>query len=70
MNFTPLKNFFDEDLRSSYCVGLNYTVRPGDDLLAIKVEEWLKADMVREGTASATEPAAGEAKVTGVGKVE
>jgi hypothetical protein len=28
MQFTPLQDFFCEELRSQYCVGLSYTVRP------------------------------------------
>lgn len=83
MNFTPLKDFTDEELRSAYCVGLNYTVKPRapnpsdpDDhgtpaektLLYAKVQQWLKDGKVRLGTADMS-PAA-EAKVRGAGAVK
>lgn len=67
MKFTPLKNFSDPDLRSEYLVGLNYTVHVGNDLLAAKVEQWIKVGRVREGTADGTTIAS--ARVNGVGIV-
>lgn len=83
MNFTPTKDFYDEDLRSSYQVGLNYTIRARpanpenlDDKgtpieetqLFKKVQQWLAEGKVRMGTA---DPVfiAGEAKVAGKGEV-
>lgn len=67
MDFTPLKDFTDEDLRSTYCVGLNYTVKPGNERLAAKVAEWAAKGLVRQGTAGTG--TAAEAKVTGRGTV-
>lgn len=65
MNFTPTQDFNDEDLRSSYIKGLNYTVRPGNDLLAAKVEQWIKDGKVRKGTADNSQPGAASMKGTG-----
>lgn len=65
--FTPLADFSDADLRSAYCVGLNYTLKPGNDALANKVEEWLAAGKVRLGAADGTK--AGNAKLSGTGTV-
>lgn len=67
MQFTPLGNFTDDELMSSYLVGLSYTVRPGDVLLAAKVPEWLKQGKVRLGAPDAKDTVA---RVTGAGKVE
>lgn len=66
MDFTPLKDFYDEDLRSCYCVGLNYRVRPGDAVLIQKLPQWVEAGMVRPGTADAPIAAAA---VKGAGQV-
>jgi len=58
VQFTPLVNFFDEELGSAYCVGLNYTVRaqPGvpaeQTLLHAKVRLWVIEGKVRLGGAS------------------
>ena len=68
MQFTPLKNFHDDDLRSDYCVGLSYTVRPGNERLATKVEKWLAEGKVRVGNADNI-PQPGAASVKGIGKV-
>ena len=68
MQFTPNQDFHDDDLRSDYCVGYSYTVRPGNDVLAAKVEGWLAAGMVREGGPDTPKPA--EASVKGAGKVK
>jgi hypothetical protein len=68
MQFTPLKDFHDADLRSDYCVGCNYTVRPGNAALAEKVEAWVTDGKVRIGNADNSK--AGEARITGAGKVE
>lgn len=83
MDFTPLKNFRDEDLRSDYCVGLNYRVkaRPAnpadpDDKgtpvektpLYAKLQQWLAEGKVRLGTADGAPDAS--AKVAGRGTVK
>jgi len=71
MQFTPLKDFHDADLRSHYCVGLSYTVRPGNDKLAKKVEAWLADGKVRLGAPDAAAgPQAGSARVSGTGTVK
>jgi hypothetical protein len=31
MQFTPVEDFFCKELKSQYCKGLSYTVRPADD---------------------------------------
>lgn len=31
MNFTPLADFYCEELKSHYCVGLSYTLKRADD---------------------------------------
>lgn len=68
MQFTPLKNFHDDDLRSSYEVGLSYTVRPGNKTLAEKVEGWLSDGLVRLGAPDSPQPTA--ARLKGAGKIE
>lgn len=80
--FTPLKDFADKELRSAYCVGLNYTVRdhvpsaevPGnkfvkaeDTLLGKKLKQWLEAGLVRLGAADGSP--ASESRVKGTGTV-
>ena len=79
--FTPLKDFSDSDLRSHYCVGLNYTIRdhqpdpnfPGDvfvaaeeTLLGKKVKQWIDEGKVRLGVADI--PGDGS-RVSGAGSV-
>lgn len=66
MQFTPLKDFTDGDLRSTYLVGLTYTIRArkpdpkieGDKgtpmnqtPLFAKVQQWLKEGKVALGPA-------------------
>lgn len=82
IQFTPLKDFHDEDLASSYCVGLSYTARarapnpanPDDKgtpleqtLLYRKVEGWLKDGKVRLG---APDNPQSDAIITGFGEVK
>lgn len=47
LKFTPLVSFYDDDLKSHYCDGLTYTVRPGNEVLAGKVRDWLDSGKVR-----------------------
>lgn len=68
LRFTPLEDFIDAELKSAYCVGLNYTVRPGDNLLAVKVEQWLSEGKVLLATES--ENPAGKAAIGGAGAVK
>lgn len=84
MQFTPIVNFADSDLRSEYLVGLSYTlkdyvdpttgklVKAEDSLLAKKLPEWLEAGRVRLGGPSVSDVAtlAGESSVAGSGTVE
>lgn len=60
MKFTALKDFWDEELKSQYCEGLSYTVRPKDDLLRSKIQGWLDEGKIVLGDAST-------AQVTGEG---
>ena len=81
MQFTPLKNFFSDELRSGYEVGLSYTVRaippnpaiPGDKGTALEdtklaklLPTWIKEGKVRLGAPDAPIESA---KVSGAGKV-
>lgn len=68
MQFTPNKDFHDDELRSDYCVGLSYTVRPGNDVLAGKVADWLAEGLVRAGAPDTPKP--NEASVKGAGKIK
>ena len=53
MQFTPLKDFYSEETRSSYCVGLSYFVKDDADhaKLAGLVPTWIKEGKVRLGPA-------------------
>lgn len=45
--FVPLQDFYSPELKSQYCAGLVYTIRPQDAALhALVHEKWLPADMV------------------------
>lgn len=66
MQFTPLEDFFSEELKSQYCVGLSYTVRPGNAKLAALVPKWISEGKVRQGGPDGPAPIA---RVSGVGKV-
>jgi hypothetical protein len=69
MQFTPLEDFFSDELQSQYCVGLSYTVK--DDAahakLAALVPKWLAEGKVRQGGA---DDKAIAAHFAGSGKVE
>lgn len=53
MQFTPLQDFFSDELQSQYCVGLSYFVK--DDAahakLAELVPKWMAEGKVRAGAA-------------------
>ena len=68
MQFTPIKNFTDADLRSEYLVGYTYTVRPDNARLLAKVDEWRAAGLVAIGTAA--EQPSSPAKLRGAGTVK
>ena len=59
--FTPLYNFFSEELKSQYVTGQLYTVRPGNQKLARFVEKWITDNQVRIVDSNA--------KIVGNGKV-
>lgn len=46
MKFRALETFKSEEMRSTYMVGLSYTVRPGNDLLARHVAAWVSEGKV------------------------
>lgn len=62
MQFTPLEDFFSDELQSQYCAGQNYTVRPGNDRLAELVAAWAAVSRV-------SIVAGGSGKVSAKGKV-
>lgn len=76
MQFTPLEDFNDADLRSTYLKGLTYTVRdrkpnpaiPGDKGTPMadtplfgKVQQWLREGKVKLGAAPSTDAVTGAA---------
>ena len=65
-HFSPLKDFQSKEFKSTYCKGLVYTVRDGNDKLAAAVQTWLKEGKVRLG-GTAGQP--GAAAMKGQGKV-
>lgn len=70
MQFTPLEDFHDPDLRSDYCAGLTYTVRPGNTALAAKVEKWLTEGRVQVvGGEQKADAVAGDSAVHGIGTI-
>ena len=46
IQFTPLRQFYSDALRSTYLPGYTYTLRPGNDALRVALDEW-----VRDGSA-------------------
>lgn len=48
--FTPLTDFFSEQVGSQYIEGLSYSVREGNDVLAGLVPVWVKEGKVRIGS--------------------
>lgn len=49
MQFTPLKDFFSDEFKSAYCVGLSYTARPQDEKLLDLIPQWIEDGLVRLG---------------------
>lgn len=49
MQFTVLEDFFSKELKSQYCKGLSYNVRPADAVLAELVPQWVEEGKVRLG---------------------
>lgn len=46
MRFAPQEDFEDEATGTMLCVGLTYTVKPGNDALAAKVRKWVNEGKV------------------------
>jgi hypothetical protein len=46
MRFRALATFESEETRSTYVEGLTYTVRPGNDLLAVLAVDWAEQDKI------------------------
>jgi hypothetical protein len=44
--FRALKTFESPDLKSTYVKGMTYTVRDGNDLLAVFAEDWVQEGLV------------------------
>jgi hypothetical protein len=65
MQFTPLEDFFSDELRSQYCVGLSYTVREKDLVLQSLLPEWLEKGLVILGPPenAVAQQVAGQGKV-------
>ena len=45
--FTPLADFYCEDLESHYCKDMVYTIRQGNEKLAALSAEWCRRGMIR-----------------------
>ena len=67
IEFTPTEHFWSESMRSQYCTGLKYTIKPGLDKLAGEVEKWLADGKVVLIDPSA--PKGAEARIFGAGMV-
>jgi hypothetical protein len=64
MRFEALQNFHSPEMGSSYCTGLKYTVRPGNEKLAEMVSKWEDEKLVR-----VIREVSVRATVTAIGKV-
>jgi hypothetical protein len=62
MQFTPLQDFYSDELRSQYCVGLSYTAREKDALLIGLLPKWIEEGLVILG------PPANAQEIQGAGK--
>ena len=71
MQFTPLKDFFSEELQSQYCVGLSYFVK--DDAAHAKlkalVPKWTAEGKIRPGAPDPTSTGIHHASFDGEGKI-
>lgn len=66
MQFTPIEDFFSDEMRSQYCVGLSYNVTPENKRLSEMVTRWVAEGKVRYGVPDV--PSSG--RLAGSGKVE
>lgn len=64
MRFRILDDFTYEGLKSDYLAGLTYTIRPGNELLAALVPQW-----VAEGKAEWLDDSAPKSQVSAKGTV-
>jgi hypothetical protein len=61
IRFRALEEFFSPEMRSQYCAGMIYSIRPQDALLMNEASNWLN-----EGKIEIIEA---ESKISGTGKV-
>ena len=47
IQFTPLRLFHSEEMRSTYVPGQTYTLRPDNERLRIALEEWVRDGRVQ-----------------------
>lgn len=40
MTFVALTDFYSDELKSQYCKGLTYTIRPDNNALAVQAKRW------------------------------
>jgi hypothetical protein len=69
MQFTPIKDFFSDELQSQYCVGLSYDAKddiPHQKLVAL-LPKWIAEGKVRAGSPDAADVAK---HFEGVGEVK
>ena len=66
MQFTPLEEFYSQELRSTYLVGLSYTARDENHVLLSLIPKWIQEKKIRLG---APNTPIGTAKIKGVGRV-
>jgi hypothetical protein len=64
MKLQALKDFYSDVLKSHYCAGLYYTVRPGNDVLRREAMQWEKDGLIQIVDARPV-----GAVIKGVGKV-
>lgn len=67
--FTPTEDFYSEQFKSQYLVGLNYTVRDQDSPLHTAVQEWLEQGSVVLGVAESVVDGKTTSSVKGKGEV-
>jgi len=67
LRFTPTTNFDCPENSSSYCAGLSYTAKEGNEPLLALVEQWLEQGLVVVEDPNA--PRQGRARIGGRGIV-
>ena len=61
IKFRALEDFFSTEMKSQYCAGMLYTIRPQDVVLGNESAKWLSEGKIEIVNA--------ESKVTGTGQV-